>query len=56
MLIYFKENQKKIFLENVDYFVEDEKMIADERKRSDKPKNETEVFGVEGTFKRLDID
>lgn len=43
-------------MENADYFVQDEKNIAEESKRLGKPRSMNDVFGVEGTFKKLDID
>lgn len=50
------ERQKKLFLDNVAYYLDDETKLADESKRPGKPKSANDVFGVEGTFKKLDID
>ncbi|XP_017781429.1 PREDICTED: alpha-tocopherol transfer protein-like [Nicrophorus vespilloides] len=47
---------KRFFLENADYFKEEEKMVVDESKRSGNPRDAKDIFGIEGTFKKLDID
>lgn len=46
----------KTFEDNADYLKDEEKEISDESKRVGKPRNIGDMFGVEGTFKKLDID
>lgn len=49
------ELQKRLY-QNAEFFSEDEKQLGDESKRMSKPKNVTGIFGVDGSFKKLDID
>lgn len=39
-----------------DFFIEDEKYGVDEKKRIGKPQNNESLFGIEGTFRQLNID
>ncbi|XP_046384866.1 uncharacterized protein LOC124155192 [Ischnura elegans] len=39
-----------------DWFIEDEKYGADESKRPGKPKSYEDLFGVEGSFRKLTVD
>jgi hypothetical protein len=39
-----------------DYFLEDEQYGVDEKKRVGKPKSQETLFGVDGTFRQLQID
>ncbi|KAB0791292.1 hypothetical protein PPYR_03092 [Photinus pyralis] len=47
---------KAMVLENMDFVMEDEKKVADESKRLQKSNKFDSLFGIEGTFKRLEID
>lgn len=47
---------KQRLINNKDYFAKEELEISDESRRAGKAKLINEIFGVEGSFKKLDID
>ena len=50
------EEQEKLLMKYRDYFLEDEKLGVDETKRVGKKQNSDSLFGLEGSFRKLDID
>ncbi|XP_044260972.1 alpha-tocopherol transfer protein-like [Tribolium madens] len=50
-----EENTKNL-LENMDFFKWLDSFKVDESKRPGKPKNAGTIFGVDGTFKKLEVD
>ncbi|KAL3275388.1 hypothetical protein HHI36_020152 [Cryptolaemus montrouzieri] len=50
------EKMKKDVMENGEFFAHLDSQLVDEKKRPGKPKNEMDIFGTDGTFKKLDID
>ncbi|XP_070491079.1 uncharacterized protein [Chironomus tepperi] len=50
------EASEKLLMSYRDFFLEDEKYGVDEKKRVGRPKNPESLFGVDGTFRKLDID
>lgn len=39
-----------------EWFLEDEKYHSDEKKRPGKPKTSEDLFGLEGSFRQLNVD
>lgn len=56
LLIVPIEQRKQNFFANETFFVEREKEISDESRRVGKPRHAHDIYGMEGTFKKLAID
>lgn len=49
------EWEKKI-ISYRDYLLEEESLGVDEKKRPGRPKNPDSLFGIDGTFRQLQVD
>ena len=57
MFIYiFIEEWCKKLESHRSWFLEDEKYGCDEKKRPGKPKTHEDLFGLEGSFRQLNVD
>lgn len=57
MLFFFVlDRQLSDLTGHVDFFCELEKQIVDENKRTEKTEYRENMFGIDGTFKKLNID
>lgn len=55
-LVSFTDFWKKKVEDNRDFLLRQQKYIADESKRVGKPKTSEELFGIEGSFRKLEVD
>jgi hypothetical protein len=56
LLLFLTEATVELLERYSDWFKEEETFRVDESKRLGNPKNAGEIFGIEGSFKKLDID
>lgn len=57
MLFFFKKDELyKNIVQYRDYFIQDQEFKVDESKRPGKPKTLEDLFGMDGTFRKLTID
>ena len=52
ILVYWE----KKFMEYREFYLEEESYGTDEKKRPGKPKSAESLFGVDGSFRKLDVD
>ncbi|XP_065093111.1 alpha-tocopherol transfer protein-like [Ochlerotatus camptorhynchus] len=55
-LMDIKEKFNRHLIDNREFFIEEENKKAIEERRPGKPKDSASIFGMEGNFKKLDID
>lgn len=56
MWVFFKDEAWKNLSKYRDHFINDEQFKVDESKRPGKPKTLEDLFGMDGTFRKLTID
>lgn len=56
LLLFLAEATVELMERYRDWFKEEETFRVDESKRLGNPKNAAEIFGMEGSFKKLEID
>lgn len=54
--IKFSEQNRKLLDQNMEFFKEQERQTNDESKRVEKSTDFNKIFGLEGTFKKLEVD
>jgi hypothetical protein len=54
--LFLTEATVQLLVRYRDWFKEEEAIRVDESRRLGKPKDAGEIFGMEGSFKKLDID
>lgn len=55
-ILILHEKYKALMNDSVDFFKYQDTQLVNESKRPGKPKNIGDIFGVEGTFKKLEVD
>ena len=56
LLNMFVDHWKKKVESYKDWFAEEAKYMTNEAKRPGKPKSANELFGIEGSFRKLNVD